>query len=86
MLNAASLLLVNQSKWDKIVKLSNKFQHLVFASFNEDGRNENLVAIEQQSQATLTLSMTLPTITPPTTTQGSPKDVAEANMEWSQLN
>jgi len=44
MLNGASLLLINQSEWDKIVKLNNKFQHLVFASFNEDGRNENLVA------------------------------------------
>jgi hypothetical protein len=86
MLNGASFLLINQNEWDKIVKLSNKFQHLVFASFNEDGRNKNLVAIEQQSQATPTLTMTFPTMTPPTATQGSPKDVAKANMEWSQLN
>jgi murein tripeptide amidase MpaA len=78
-LNGASPLLINQSEWDKIVKLNNKFQHLVFASFNGDGCNENLVATEQQSQATPTLTMTFPTTTPPTTTQGSPKDVVEAN-------
>jgi hypothetical protein len=86
MLNGASFLLINQSEWDKIIKLSNKFQHLVFASFNEDGCNENVVATNQQSQATPTLTMTLPTGTPPIATQGSPKDVAKANMEWSQLN
>jgi hypothetical protein len=86
MLNGASLVLINQSEWDKIVKLDNKFQHLVFASFNEDGRNKNLVATKRQSQATPTLIMTLLTMTPPIATQGSPKDVAKANMEWSQLN
>jgi hypothetical protein len=86
MLNGASLLLINQCEWDKIAKLNNKFQHLVFASINEDGRNENLVATKQQSQATPTLTMTFPTMTTPTVTQGSPKDVARGNMECSQLN
>jgi hypothetical protein len=47
---------------------------------------KTLLQLKQQSQATPTLTMTLPTVTPPIATQGSPKDVANTNMEWSQLN
>ncbi len=63
--------------WEKNSKCNNKFQHLVFAPFNEDGHNENWIATKQPQVAPTSI------MTPPIATQGSPKAVVKANMEWS---
>ncbi len=49
--------------WDKNGKCNNKFQHLVFAPFNEDGHNENRTTTKQP-QVVPTSIMTLPMVTP----------------------
>jgi len=62
----------------------NKFQHPIFAPFNEDCHNENQIATKQQAQMMPTSIVTPPMVTPPIAPQDSPiVDVVGTSIEWS---